>query len=174
MLPIISIQLHRAVWYIEPSMGQDVFGENEAVTSDGCVSEVPRDNRWDITAHYGVRRREGDDQREKSANCQINKQHLLVLNVSGYLFTAFSLGSSKHFDVISSSSAIIKLTDMKLCAPLNGSQFLLVFNTVHARKKQLHRMTQNYINSHNSQHQESPTTSITMVGLLYAISTLKS
>lgn len=43
MLPIISIQLHHTVWYIEPSMGQDVFGENEAATSDGGVSEAPGD-----------------------------------------------------------------------------------------------------------------------------------
>lgn len=43
MLPIISAQLYRAVWYIEFSMGQDVFGENEAATSDSSDSEA----RWD-------------------------------------------------------------------------------------------------------------------------------
>lgn len=43
MLPIIPAQLYRVVWYIEFSMGQDVFGENEAATSDGDDSEAP----WD-------------------------------------------------------------------------------------------------------------------------------
>lgn len=41
MHPIISAQLYCAVCYIEFPMGQDVFGENEATTSDD--SEAP----WD-------------------------------------------------------------------------------------------------------------------------------
>lgn len=43
MHSIISAQLHRAVCYIEFPMGQDVFGENEATTSDDSGTEAP----WD-------------------------------------------------------------------------------------------------------------------------------
>lgn len=43
MLPIMPAQLYRAAWYIGFSMGQGVFGENEAAKSDGGDSEAP----WD-------------------------------------------------------------------------------------------------------------------------------
>lgn len=40
MLPITSTQLQRTVWYTGLSRGRSVFGENEAVTSDGGDSEA--------------------------------------------------------------------------------------------------------------------------------------
>lgn len=43
MHSIISTQLYHAVCHIEFPMGQDVFGENEATTSDDSDSEAPLD-----------------------------------------------------------------------------------------------------------------------------------
>lgn len=61
MLPIISCQLYRAMCYIEFSMGQDVFGENEATTSDGADSEAP----WD-TAETSLHITESEGVKEMS------------------------------------------------------------------------------------------------------------
>lgn len=60
MLLVISAQLYRAVWYIEFSMEQDVFGENEAATSVAVDSEAP----WD-TAETSLHIMESEGERRR-------------------------------------------------------------------------------------------------------------
>lgn len=61
MHPVLSAQLCHAVWYIEFSMGQGAFGENEAATSDGTDSEAP----WD-TAETSLHIMESEGEEEMS------------------------------------------------------------------------------------------------------------